>query len=132
MLLKLMLHKLLLMEDLELEMLKSMKVRIILILYIKRHIVFVEEEFIVHLIEEIERYDTGVKIQNKEYYFTFMYRVILYQVRICGGWVVFGDFLHNLNAKKFDYEIRSISNPIEAKIIKLYTFFIPKMQIIIF
>ena len=49
-------------------------------------------------------------IQNKEYYFTFMCRVNPYQVRICGGnnnyWVVSGDDLNDLNAKKFDSEIR--------------------------
>ena len=62
------------------------------------------------IIKETEGYGQGVKIQNKEYYFTFMCRVNPYQVRICGGyknyWVVSGDNLHDLNAKKFDSEIR--------------------------
>ncbi len=62
------------------------------------------------IIKETEGYGQGVMIQNKEYYFTFMCRVNPYQVRICGGynnyWVVSGDDLNDLNAKKFDSEIR--------------------------
>ena len=50
MVLKLMLHKLLLVEDLELDQIKYMKMIRILILYLKPNIVFVEKEFIVHLL----------------------------------------------------------------------------------
>ena len=52
----------------------------------------------------------SLALKIKKYYFTFMCRVNPYQVRICGGyknyWVVSGDNLHDLNAKKFDSEIR--------------------------
>ena len=62
------------------------------------------------IIKETEGYGQGVRIQNKDYYFTFMCRVNPYQVRICGGyknyWIVSGDNLNDLNAKKFDSEIR--------------------------
>jgi hypothetical protein len=62
------------------------------------------------IIKETEGYGCGVEIQNKKYYFTFMCRVNPYQVRICEGepnyWVVSGDKLNDLNAKKFDSEIR--------------------------
>ena len=62
------------------------------------------------IIKETEGYGKGFKIQNKEYYFTFVCRVNPYQVRICGVyknyWVVSGDDLYDLNAIKFDSEIR--------------------------
>ena len=61
-------------------------------------------------IHETESYGSGVKIKNKEYYFTFMCRVNPYHVRFCGGysnyWVVSGDDLVNPNTKKYDSEIR--------------------------
>ena len=61
-------------------------------------------------IQEIEGNDDAVIIQNKEYYFTFMCRVNPSHVRICEGydknWIVSGDDFHDLNAKKFDSEIR--------------------------
>jgi hypothetical protein len=61
-------------------------------------------------IHETEGYGQGVTIKNKEYYFTFMCRVNPYQVRFCGDypnyWVVSGDNLSDLNAKKYDSEIR--------------------------
>ena len=61
-------------------------------------------------IHETEGYGSGVKIKNKEYYFTFMCRVNPYYVRFCQNrpnyWVVSGDNFTNKNAKKYDSEIR--------------------------
>ena len=61
-------------------------------------------------IAETECYGKGVMIQNQEYYFTFMCRVNPYHVRFCGKydkyWVVSGDNLSDIKAKKYDSEIR--------------------------
>ena len=76
-----MLLNVLLVKDLEIEIVNSMKMIIILILYLMHNIIFVENEFIVHLLLKKLKYMViGVKIQNKEYYFSFMCRVNPYQV----------------------------------------------------
>ena len=56
------------------------------------------------IIKENEGYCSGVRIQNKEYYFTFKYKINPYQVRICGEyknyWFVFSEIdLNDMNEK---------------------------------
>ena len=62
------------------------------------------------IIKEAEGNSEGVKIQNEEYYFIFMCRVNPYFVRISEdddkNWIVSGDNLSDIKAKKYDSEIR--------------------------